>query len=356
MTAEGPPTDEPVGGVEGLLAKARARLERVAPRQLAAAADAGALIVDLRPAANRVAEGALPGAIVVDRNEMEWRLDPSSPHRLAEASDHDRPVVLVCNEGYQSSLAAATLQDLGLRRATDLIGGYRAWRAEVGPGPGEAERAARDLAGLREDYRSRGLDRSDLDPDPFVQFGRWFDVWAATGAYDANAMVLATVDATGRPSARYVLLKGVSDGGFVFYTNRASRKGLDLAANPLAALCFGWLDLNRQVRVEGQVSPVADAESDAYFASRPRGSQLGAWVSQQSAVIADRAVLEDGLAEVTSQSEGRDVPRPPHWGGYRLDPDLIEVWQGRTNRLHDRLRYTRDASVATGWRIERLAP
>jgi pyridoxamine 5'-phosphate oxidase len=349
-------TDLPASGVERLLAEARARLNRVAPEELASVAAAGALVIDIRPTATRLAEGQLPGAIAVERNVLEWRVDPASPDRIPQASDPDRLVVLVCNEGYQSSLAAAALQDLGLGRATDLVGGYRAWQEAVGVPPGEIDRAAKDLAGLREDYRENGFDRSQIDPDPFVQFGRWFDVWAATGAYDANAMVLATVDPAGRPSARYVLLKGLSDDGFVFYTNRTSHKAVDLDANPAAALCFGWLDLNRQVRVEGRVTQVDDAESDAYFASRPRGSQLGAWVSQQSAVIADRSVLESGLAQVTERFDGRDVPRPPRWGGYRVIPDVIEFWQGRTNRLHDRLRYTRDPDEPTGWRIDRLAP
>ena len=258
---------EPPAGVEQLLAEARARLERIAPEDLASSVAAGALLIDIRPAANRLAEGELPGAIVIERNVLEWRLDPTSAHRIAEAADPDRPVVLVCNEGYQSSLAAAALQDLGRRQATDLIGGYRAWQAANGAAPGETDRAARDLAGLREDYRQNGLDVTDLDPDPFAQFNNWFDIWAATDAYDANAMVLATADAAGRPSARYVLLKGVSADGFVFYTNRRSRKGDDLAANPQAALCFGWLDLARQVRVEGSVTEVDDTESDAYFAS-----------------------------------------------------------------------------------------
>jgi len=349
-------TDSSATGVERRLAEARSRLRRVVPEDLASAVAAGALVVDIRPEAIRIAEGEMPGAVVLERNVLEWRLDPTGADRIPEASDPDRPVVLFCNEGYQSSLAAAALQDLGRRGATDLIGGYRGWRAAIGTSPAETDQAARDLAGLREDYRQNGLDRPDVDPDPFVQFRNWFDVWSATDAYDANAMVLATADATGRPSARYVLLKGVSDGGFVFYTNRRSRKGADLLSNQQAALCFGWLDLARQVRVEGGVSEVDDAESDAYFASRPRGSQLGASISEQSSVIADRVVLESGLAEVTERFEGREVTRPPHWGGYRLRPDVIEFWQGRANRLHDRLRYTRDPSDLTGWRIDRLAP
>ncbi len=346
----------PTRGVDRLLAESRRRLERIAPEDLASAVAAGALVVDIRPMAERLAEGELPGAVVVERNVLEWRLDPTSAHRIPEAADPDRQVVVVCNDSYQSSLAAAALQDLGRPTATDLIGGYRAWRTAVGGAPEEIGRAARDLAGLREDYREHGLDPADVDPDPFVEFEHWFDVWAATGAYDANAMVLCTADEWGRPSARYVLLKGVSAGGFVFYTNRMSRKGAELAANPQAALCFGWLDLARQVRVEGSVTEVDDADSDRYFAGRPRGSQLGAWVSEQSAVIADRASLERGLADVTERFEGRDVPRPPHWGGYKLTPDAIELWQGRTNRLHDRLRYSLDPSEPSGWRIDRLAP
>lgn len=347
----------PPAGVDRLLAAARARLDRMAPTDLAAAAAAGALVIDIRPEADRAAEGALPEAMVIDRNVLEWRLDPGGAHRIPDAADPERLVVLVCNEGYQSSLAAAALQDVGLTNATDLIGGYRAWRAAAGgAAASDVEHAGRDLSGLREDYRQNGLRRADLDPDPFVQFRAWFDVWAATDPYDANAMVLATADATVQPSARYVLLKGLDDGGFVFYTNRRSRKGDALAENAKAALCFGWLDLARQVRVEGSVTEVDDAESDAYFASRPRGSQLGAAVSQQSSVIAGRDVLEADLAQVTREFEGRDVTRPPHWGGYRLHPEVIEFWQGRANRLHDRLRYRRDASTETGWRIERLAP
>ena len=277
-------SDMPGSGVGRLLAEARARLDRVAPQDLASAAASGALVIDIRPETSRLAEGPLPGAIVVERNVLEWRLDPASAHRIPEASHPERPVVLVCNEGYQSSLAAAALQDLGLSRATDLVGGYRAWRATVAGPPGEVDRAARDLAGLREDYRQHGFDRADVDPDPFVQFGRWFDVWAATEAYDANAMVLATVDSAGRPSARYVLLKGVSDDGFVFYTNQASRKALDLEAHPAAALCFGWLDLNRQVRVEGRshvstmLCPMPTSPHGRGGASSARGSPTRAEV------------------------------------------------------------------------------
>jgi pyridoxamine 5'-phosphate oxidase len=210
------------------------------------------------------------------------------------------------------------------------------------------------LAARRENYQRTGLRRADLADDPVTQFEQWFDTWLSTEPYDGNAVVLATADPAGRPSARYVLLKGVSSDGFVFYTDRLSRKGEELTANAVAALCFGWLDLNRQVRVEGPVAEVSAEESDAYFASRPRGSQLGAWASEQSRVLADRQELEDRLAEVTRRFGDGDVPRPPNWGGYRLRPDAVEFWQGRTDRLHDRFRYCRDE--AAGWRIERLSP
>lgn len=221
-------------------------------------------------------------------------------------------------------------------------------------GGAEVSHAA-SLAARREDYQQNGLRRIDLADDPYTQFSSWFDVWLATEPYDANAVVLATADAAARPSARYVLLKALSQKGFVFYSDRTSRKGAELAANPVAALCFGWLDLARQVRVEGPVSDVTVEESDTYFASRPRGSQLGAWTSRQSRLVSSRAELDERLAEVTEQFGDGDVPRPPYWGGYRLEPDVVEFWQGRTDRLHDRFRYTRDPDAA-GWRIERLSP
>lgn len=212
----------------------------------------------------------------------------------------------------------------------------------------------RDLTSIREEYQSRGLDTADLADDPFTQFERWFDEWAATDPYDATAMVLATADADGRPSARFVLLRGVDERGFVFYTNLDSAKGADLAANPRAALCFGWLTLNRQVRVEGPVVAVDAEEADAYFDSRPRGSRLGAWASEQSKVIADRSVLEQRVAELDRRYPD-EVPRPPGWGGLRVVPTEIEFWQGRGSRLHDRLRYRR-ASDSGDWQVERLSP
>jgi pyridoxamine 5'-phosphate oxidase len=186
-----------------------------------------------------------------------------------------------------------------------------------------------------------------------AQFGSWFEEWTSCEPIEPSAVVLATAGLDGAPAARYVLLRGL-DHGFCFFTNYRSRKGLELAADRRAALCFGWLELARQVRVEGSVELVAEAESDAYFANRPRPSQIGAWASEQSEVLADRAVLEARTAEVAARFEGADVERPPHWGGYRLLPDRFEFWQGRENRQHDRFRYRR--SEADAWVIERLAP
>jgi pyridoxamine 5'-phosphate oxidase len=199
-----------------------------------------------------------------------------------------------------------------------------------------------------------GLDERTVARDPFDQFRAWFaDAQVATDD-KAAAMTLATATPDGRPSARVVLLRGVDDGGFVFYTSYASRKAEELAANPLAAAVFSWPELERQVRLEGQVTRVDAAESAAYFATRPRGHRLSAWASPQSEVIPDRAYLEARLAEVESRFAGDgDVPLPPFWGGYRLVPDVVEFWVSRTDRLHDRVRYRRGG---TGWVIERLGP
>ena len=208
-------------------------------------------------------------------------------------------------------------------------------------------------AELRKEYMRRGLSESELDPDPIRQFQRWFDDASGAGLIEPNAMTLATATRDGRPSARMVLLKGFDARGFVFYTNYESRKGGDLEQNPQAALVFFWVELERQVRVEGRVERATVEESDAYFASRPLGSQIGAWASAQSRVIADREPLERRAAELEAEYAGREVPRPPHWGGYRVVPDVIEFWQGRPSRLHDRLRYRwTDGS----WLVERLSP
>ena len=210
------------------------------------------------------------------------------------------------------------------------------------------------LADLRKEYMARGLDVGDLDADPIRQFRGWLDEALAAHLTEPNAMTVATVDADGRPSARMVLIKGVSEAGFVFYTNYESRKGRELGATPWAALVFYWAELERQVRIEGRVERTSAADSDAYFHSRPVGSQLGAAVSQQSAVIPDRATLETRLRELEARYLDQEVPRPEHWGGFRVVPNAIEFWQGRPNRLHDRLRYRKTADGL--WVIERLSP
>jgi pyridoxamine 5'-phosphate oxidase len=211
-----------------------------------------------------------------------------------------------------------------------------------------------NVADLRRDYMLHGLSEAELDPSPFRQFQVWFEQALAAGLPEPNAMTLATSTPDGRPSARMVLIKGVDGRGFVFFTNYASRKGQELAANPHAALVFYWAELERQIRIEGLVEQVSAAESDAYFHSRPLGSRLGAWASRQSAVIAGREVLQQRVDELAAQYADEQVPRPPHWGGYRVVPAAIEFWQGRPSRLHDRLRYQRQADES--WLIERLSP
>ncbi len=211
-----------------------------------------------------------------------------------------------------------------------------------------------EVAAIRRQYNRAGLSESDLAADPIAQFRRWFDGAVQAGVPEPNAMVLATADATGRPSARTVLLKGVDTRGFVFFTNYDSRKGRELAANPRAALVFFWPELERQVRVEGSVSRVSTEESDEYYRSRPRGSQLSAWASEQSRAVMGRDALETRLRRLEDEYEGCDVPRPAFWGGYRVEPEAIEFWQGRENRLHDRLLYR--CSGDGGWSMERLQP
>ncbi len=204
------------------------------------------------------------------------------------------------------------------------------------------------------DYPLPPLDESNVDRDPFRQFQLWWEEALGAGLMEPSAMTLATATPDGRPSARMVLLRGADERGFVFYTNYDSRKGLELAANPHAALVLYWTELDRQVRIEGRVEMTSAEESDRYFAGRPRESQLGAWASSQSGVIPDRAWLDLRFEEVASRFAGREVPRPPNWGGYRLVPISIEFWQGRPGRLHDRLLYQ---GLENGeWGLERLAP
>lgn len=212
----------------------------------------------------------------------------------------------------------------------------------------------KDLADLRREYRARGLSEADAGDDPMRLFREWLDDAIEAGLPEPNAMVLATATPDGRPAARAVLLKSVDADGFVFFTHHASRKGSELAANPAAALCVVWLELERQIRVEGPVERAPDAAADDYFARRPRASQLGAWASPQSEPVRSREELERRLEEAAARFAGRDVPRPPGWGGYRLRPQALEFWQGRPSRMHDRLCFTRRAEG--GWERVRLAP
>lgn len=214
-----------------------------------------------------------------------------------------------------------------------------------------------DLAAAREEYAAGGLVEDDLLPDPVAMFERWYAEVAAAGLHEPNAMVVATVGADGQPSARTVLLKGVGPDGFRFFTNQASRKGVELAAQPRCSLLFPWHPLERQVRVDGVATPLSRDDVADYFAQRPRGSRLGAWASHQSSVVADRAALAASYDEVVARFGGpegtEEVPPPDEWGGYLVRPEVVEFWQGRPSRMHDRLVYRRDGD---GWRTERLAP
>ncbi len=212
------------------------------------------------------------------------------------------------------------------------------------------------LAAMREEYSRSGLEEADLAPDPLTMFDRWFDEARSAGIHEPNAMAVATVSPEGQPSSRFVLLKGVGPDGFRFFTNQASRKGADLAANPRCGLLFPWHPLERQVRIDGAATPLPRAAVEAYFARRPRGSQLGAWASHQSQPVTGRAALDTAYAEVERRFDG--VPddglgAPQEWGGYVVRPEVVEFWQGRRSRLHDRLVYRR---AGEGWTTERLAP
>lgn len=209
------------------------------------------------------------------------------------------------------------------------------------------------ISELRNEYTLNGLDIADVLPDPVAQFRVWFDAALQAKVPEPNAMHVSTVTNEGRPDGRIVLLKDISDDGFTFYTNYESRKGRELSHQPFACLTFFYPELERQIRIEGRVEKVSNEDSDAYFGSRPRGSQIGAWVSHQSEVIGSREVLEIRQRELEAQFAGQAVPRPPYWGGFRVVPDALEFWQGRPSRLHDRIRYRK---VDGAWVIERLSP
>jgi pyridoxamine 5'-phosphate oxidase len=211
-----------------------------------------------------------------------------------------------------------------------------------------------NISDIRKDYSLRTLQEADAHADAIQQFDQWWQEALHSEIAEVNAMTLATATATGKPSARIVLLKDFDKNGFTFFTNYHSHKGMELEQNPFACLVFFWKELERQVRIEGPVTKLESPDSDAYFISRPVGSRIGAWASPQSKVIASRNVIEENVAELEKSFAGKEIDRPPHWGGYIVKPTLVEFWQGRSSRLHDRLQYT--ISENGGWKIERLAP
>ncbi len=215
----------------------------------------------------------------------------------------------------------------------------------------------RELAELRREYAAEGLCEDDVPADPLAMFRRWMHDAVSAGLHEPNAMVVASVSTAGEPSARMVLLKGLDERGFCFYTNYESRKSLELGDRPACALLFPWHPLQRQVRIEGTADRMTLEENQAYFDTRPRASRLGAWASPQSQVVASRQVLDEGYAAVASRfGDDEPIPVPPHWGGYRVRPESLEFWQGRPGRMHDRLRYRRTGPAHGAWVVERLAP
>ncbi len=213
---------------------------------------------------------------------------------------------------------------------------------------------SKNIADIRKDYQLQTLVETNVDSNPFVQFNAWWDDVVKSELDEINSMTLATASASGVPSARIVLLKSVSEEGFVFFTNYNSSKGKELQENPNACLVFFWKELERQVRISGRVEKVSTAESDEYFISRPEGSKIGAWASPQSSIINSREIIEENITKYKQQFADGNIARPPHWGGYIVIPSVIEFWQGRSNRLHDRIQYTKAADGI--WRVERLAP
>lgn len=209
------------------------------------------------------------------------------------------------------------------------------------------------ISDIRKEYMRESLSEGDVELNPYLQFGRWWREALGAEIEEVNAMTLATASADGKPSARIVLLKGYDEHGFVFFTNYTSRKGQDMAENDQVTLLFFWKELERQVRIEGRVEKLGAEENDAYFHSRPEGSRIGAWASPQSQVIPDRSFLDEQVRLYSEQFNKASIPRPSHWGGYRVKPLLLEFWQGRPSRLHDRIRYSLEGG---SWRIERLAP
>ncbi len=210
-----------------------------------------------------------------------------------------------------------------------------------------------EIQGLRKEYRQASLNEAELRADPFSQFKYWFEQAISAQLPEPNAMILSTVSVSGAPSSRTVLLKELDSQGFVFFSNYASRKGREIAVNQQVCLLFYWAELERQVRIEGQIETISAADSDAYFASRPRGSQLGAWASSQSERLDSRETLEQTLQALEQEYADKAIPRPPHWGGYRVVPNAVEFWQGRPSRLHDRLLYQLEGQT---WRVSRLSP
>ena len=211
----------------------------------------------------------------------------------------------------------------------------------------------KDIADIRKDYKLKSLLESEVSDNPFSQFGKWWNDAIESNIDEINAMTLSTVSAEGKPSSRIMLLKGYDEKGFVFFTNYESRKGKEISDNPNVCLLFFWKELERQVRIEGKLVKLDDAYNDEYYHSRPVGSQVGAWASKQSTEIENREYLETNFKKLSEQFEGIEIPRPDHWGGYSVIPERIEFWQGRSNRLHDRLVYTLDNQ---SWRIKRLSP